>query len=131
MAIEIEIQGFAEPPKPEVVKGLIGQVFHVLVGGTVEPEGTPFGEFFRFARVLDVRQKNSLLTTLICERCQEATAHEIHVEWESEYISSDGDVLCENCVDGIVVQGAASIAFGGKQHPYEGYGISIVMRLVD
>jgi hypothetical protein len=133
VAIPIKIEGFAEPPKPEVVQGLVGQVVDVLVGGTIEPEGTLFGEFFRFARVLEVRQRKPSLDTPVCERCQETAAQDIHVEWESEYFSPDGDVLCENCLclGGIVVQGAAAITFGSEDHPDEEHSISSVTRLVE
>ncbi len=94
-----------------------GAMIDVIVSVTIPPGGCSFGECFKFARVLRIRQRDDWQDQE-CLRCGEKPArYEIEVEWEAEYESPDGDVLCEHCVDGIVTSGQELIPFG-----YESWG---------
>jgi hypothetical protein len=94
-----------------------GAIINVIVNVIIPPGGCSFGECFKFARVLSVRQRADWQDRE-CPRCGEKPArYEIQVEWESEYESPDGDVLCEYGVDGVVTSGHELIPFG-----YESWG---------
>ncbi len=94
-----------------------GALINVIVSVTIPPGGYSFGECFKFARVLSVRQRTDWQDQE-CRRCGEKPVrYEIEVEWEAEYESPEGDVLCEHGVDGIVTSGQELIPFG-----YESWG---------
>jgi hypothetical protein len=40
-----------------------------------------------------------------CPRCAENSLFRIHLAWEQDYVSSDGDVACEHCLVGRVTSG--------------------------
>ncbi len=108
----IEVEGFLGGTLDEVVPTLPGSVVQLVVGGTIRPEGTPWGEFFRFARVVSVTRLERD-PARSCPRCEtESPCFSLRLTWESGFQSDDGEVACENCVDGIVTKGSELIAFG-------------------
>jgi len=108
----VSIEGWTDPPPDDVVRNLTGLVLNVCVGGKVGPGPTPFGEFFRFARVIDVEEVSPNVEPRICVRCACAARYRLTVEWEAGYECPDGNELCEHCIDGIVTGGAEAIPFG-------------------
>ena len=110
MSDKISIAGWARPPTDSIIANLSGSVLHVLVGGFVLSTGTPWGEFFRFARVIETELVPSGLPTT-CIRCDSESRWRITVDWEAGFISPNGNVVCENCADGVVTNGAELIDF--------------------
>jgi hypothetical protein len=110
MTRKISVSGWTNVPSDSEMANLKGSVLNVMVGGPVGPSPTPWGELFRFARVIEVKPWPEQLTT--CARCNSPARWQIAVEWEAGYASLDGNVLCESCVSGIVTAGAQFIAFG-------------------
>lgn len=125
MAQAISIQGWGEPPSDEELQRLVGAVVNVCVGGTIGPEPTPIGNFFRFARVTAVAPVSWAELPYICSRCENEARFQLTVEWEAGYESSDGDVLCEECIDGVVTEGVDAIQFGVESPPPIAYQIAV------
>jgi hypothetical protein len=131
MSTSVQIQGWTSPPPAKVVEALTGRVLHVIVGGMLGPGPTPLSNFWRFARVLEVKRANVDSTPTGCPRCQDEARHLILVEWEAGYQCPEANVLCENCIDGVVTEGAQQIAFGSTQHPPRAYDVTISVNLND
>jgi hypothetical protein len=104
----IRIEGWADPPGPEVLRALTGQVVSAYVPARSEGGPIPFEEFFRFARVGAVAQ---LPHAAPCTRCEKDSRFRIGLCWESGYVAPDGDVACENCISGRVTAGVELIDF--------------------
>jgi hypothetical protein len=116
---DVFVDGFDDPlSERELLRRVRpGALINVIVSVTIPPGGCSFGECFKFARVLRVGQRADWQDQE-CPRCGEKPVrYEIEVEWEAEYESPDGDVLCEHGIDGIVTRGQEVIPFG-----YESWG---------
>jgi hypothetical protein len=109
----IEVTGWIEPPDDETIRALTGSVVSTPIAAEWGPEPMPFLELFRFARVIAVEAlPTGSDETPPCPRCESPARHRIVVEWEADYASPDGNVLCENCVQGVATTGADVIRFG-------------------
>jgi len=111
---DISVEMWLDPLPTEVIRNLTGRVLNVCVGGEVGPDPVPFGEFYRFARVIGVAPAPVDLGALSCARCGSAAGYRITVEWEAGYECPDGNDLCEHCIGGIVTSGADAIPFGNE-----------------
>ena len=90
-----------------------GAFVSVIVSPTMTRDSRDVG-FFKFARVVRVAQRVDWQKAE-CPRCGERPVrYAVEVEWETEYESPDGDVLCEYGVDGIVTSGQEFIPFGDE-----------------
>lgn len=106
------VKEWTNPPADAFLASLEGQIVHVVVSGTVGPEPTSLGEFFRFARVVKIEPRPASGSSTVCQRCSRAVVRwQIAVEWEAGYSSPDGDLLCEHCICGVVTRGAEHIDF--------------------
>ena len=112
MSQQISVEDWMGSPPEEVLRNLTGRVLNICVGGEVGPEATPFGEFFRFARVVYVQPIAAQDEVFACGRCASEARYRIAVEWEAGYESDDGNEVCEHCIDGILTEGAEAIPFG-------------------
>jgi len=112
---DISVEMWLDPPLTEVLRNLTGRVLNVCVGGEVGPDPVPFGEFFRFARVIGVVTAPVDPGPFSCARCGRTAGYRITVEWEVGYECPDGNDLCEHCISGIVTSGADAIPFGNEQ----------------
>lgn len=107
----VGVKEWTTTPPDDFLDALVGKVVHVVVSGTVGPQPTPFGNFFRFARVTKVEHKPASASTA-CARCSRGSPRwQIAVLWEAAYSSCSGDVLCEHCICGLVTSGAEQIDF--------------------
>jgi hypothetical protein len=104
----IRIEGWANPPEPEVLRALTGQVVAAYVPVRFEGSPIPFEEFFRLARVGAVAR---LPHPARCTRCEQDSRFRVDLCWERGYVSPDGDVACENCISGRVTGGVELIDF--------------------
>ena len=112
---DIKIEGLSENLTDDECRSLVGAVVHIPVGGTIPPEGVSWFDLFRFARVLSVTPR-SQCHSCHCPICKTKYARfKIEVEWEAGYQFPDGNILCENCVDGVVKRGHQHIAFGDSK----------------
>ena len=112
---EVFIDGFDGPlsEREFLVRVRPGAIINVIAGGVIPPGGCDVG-CFKFARVLRVSQV-AAWPNAVCPRCEERPVrYAIEVEWEAEYESPDGYVLCEYGVDGIVTSGQDLIPFGDE-----------------
>jgi hypothetical protein len=75
----------------------------------VGPGPIPFGEFYRFARVVEAHLPPG--SGRVCARCESRAHWRIVVAWEAGYASPNGNTLCERCIDGVVVSGAEDLIF--------------------
>ena len=64
----VGVKEWTTTPPDDFLDALVGKVVHVVVSGTVGPQPTPFGNFFRFARVTKVEHKPASASTA-CARC--------------------------------------------------------------
>ena len=108
MPHNISVEMWMDSPPTEVLRNLTGRVLNVCVGGKVGADPVPFGEFFRFARVIGVEPAPQFS----CARCESAAGYRITVGWEAGYECPEGNDLCEHCIDSIVTSGADAIPFG-------------------
>jgi hypothetical protein len=129
MSQAISIEGWTVPPPDDVLEDFVGSVFNVCVGGSIGPEPTPFGEFFRFARVINVAQSAPTDPDHRCARCDSPARYCFTVEWEAGYKCPKGNSLCEHCVDGVVTAGAESIPFGSEASSEDGYTVNVTYDL--
>jgi hypothetical protein len=129
MSQKISIEGWTVPPLDDALGNLVGSVFNVCVGGSIGPDPTPFGEFFRFARVIDVAQAPRTDPHYRCARCDSPARYCFTVEWEAEYECPEGNLLCEHCVDGVVTAGAEAIPFGSDASSEDGYTVNVTYDL--
>ena len=111
-AQRIVAHGAADPPSHETAMTYVGRIVSVIVGGTARPEGTPFGEFIRFARVVAVRARTA--ENAVCEHCEGEANSMLEVVWETGYTDS-GRTICEGCQWGVVTEGEESIEFPGEE----------------
>jgi hypothetical protein len=105
----ISVVDWTTVPSDGEIANLKGSILHIMVDAAVGPSPTPWGEFFRFARVISVDCRPEHLAT--CVRCERQARWQIGVQWEAGYQSPDGDLLCESCIDGLVTDGEQLIAF--------------------
>ena len=126
----VEVSGWPEPPDDETIGALVGSVLSAPIQVEFGGEPIPFFELFRFARVIVVDSVPQVGTDPgPCPRCEEPARNRIVVEWEAGYTSPDGNVLCENCVHGVVTAGADQIRFDPDGPPPAPYEISVTVRL--
>lgn len=92
------------PPDIAEARTLVGEVIHVFVGGAILSSGTPFHDFFRYARVRAFRERTS--TYRICPHCRESARIALEVEWETEFTDPQATEVCEHCTDGRVTEGS-------------------------
>ncbi|MFC1491868.1 hypothetical protein ACFLQ0_04700 [Nitrospinota bacterium] len=112
---DVQIEGIRGYLTDEEIRSLIGGIIHVPVGGEIPPGGISWIELFRFARVMSVTPRSRWLFRR-CRRCgTRPSRFKFAVEWEAGYQSPEGDVLCEHCIDGVVIKGHEHIAFGGTE----------------
>lgn len=111
MTERISVVGWTAVPSDSEITTLDGAVLNVMVGAAIGPTPTALGEYFRFARVR-VDAISEQPTT--CARCESRARWRIDVQWEAGYVSPDGDILCESCIDGLVTAGTHLIAFWRK-----------------
>jgi hypothetical protein len=114
MGESISVEGWLDPPPDRVLKNLQGAVLNVCVGGTIGPDPVPFGDFFRFALVTGIAWTSNPFTRSKCAHCKRKAKFQITVQWETGYDDPGGNVICENCVSGVVTSGATGISFGGQ-----------------
>lgn len=103
----IHVQWMETPGAAEVL-ALHGQIVAVGVAAPYQGRPIPVMELLRLARVHSV---TPLLRAEPCARCQAESAFRVRVEWESGYVSPDGDVVCEQCLIGPVTSGAELAGF--------------------
>lgn len=99
------------PIPPKLLLKLKGKVIDVMV---TEPlasgEFVPFGELMRNALVTEVTRlpKGELRR---CPRCEQNARLFLTVVWEEGYQSPSGNVVCNECVCGVVTKGSEFIHF--------------------
>ena len=124
------MSGWPEPPDDETIGALAGSVLSAPIQVEFGAEPIPFLELFRFARVIVVDSLPQVgADPGRCPRCEEPARNRIVVEWEAGYTSPDGNVLCENCVQGVVAAGADQIRFDPDGPPPVPYEVSVTVRL--
>jgi hypothetical protein len=106
----IKIEGWMTTPGIAEVRLFVGEIIHVCVGGETRATGTPWSEFFRFARVRSVRARTDIDRT--CPHCGEPAQIAFEVVWESEFRNAKATEVCEICNDGRVTEGGDSLRFG-------------------
>jgi hypothetical protein len=106
---DIKIQSWRTPLGIAEARTFIGEVIHVCVGGEICSTGTPFFDYFRFARVRSIRERTA--TDRICPHCGESAQIAFEVAWESEFTDAKTTEVCEHCADGRVTDGSDSLNF--------------------
>ena len=107
----ITIEGWAGSVPHDQVPGLVGATVAAFVGAVAEGgAAVPLGACLRFARVIEAIAKPDGAPS-VCRRCAFDARWTIAVVWEIGYLSPDGNVLCEHCVQGIVTAGCDGLAF--------------------
>ena len=119
----VSIEGWAVPPADDVLEKLLGSVLNVPVDGPIG--GGPIGEFFRFARVIIVTLAPTEGPHYTCGRCDSPARCCLTVEWEAGYENPGGNLLCEQCVDGVVIAGAEVIPFGSQPASQAEYSVTV------
>jgi hypothetical protein len=109
MTDKISVAGWSTLPNDSTIASLNGAVLNVIVSAIIGPGPAPWGELFRFARVINVDASHTT-----CIRCKCQARWKIAVEWETGYVSPDGDIVCESCVDGVVIAGEHHLKFGDR-----------------
>lgn len=110
----VKIEGWLDPPSFSDVRDWSGEILNVYVDAEVSPNGTPLGEFFRFARIEAVNERT--LENQICPRCGERACIAFEIAWESDIDDAQAaqTVVCEYCAFGRVTKGAELIDFGDE-----------------
>jgi hypothetical protein len=122
----IEVSAWMAPPDDEAIRALTGSVLSAPIQVEFGAEPVPLLELFRFARVIAVDSVPAARTDAPpCPRCEDPARHRIVVEWEAGYTSPDGNVLCENCVHGVVTASAEVIRFRADDPSPVAYEVSI------
>jgi|RhiMetdeSRZDD1v2_1073273.scaffolds.fasta_scaffold81509_5 hypothetical protein len=99
------------PISPRDLLKLKGKVIDVLITEPLASGGfVPFGELMKNALVTAVT-KLSKGQTRICPRCEQPARLFLTVVWEEGYQSPSGNVVCNECVCGLVTKGAELIQF--------------------
>jgi hypothetical protein len=106
---DIKIEGFIDPPSIATAHTLIGEIVHVFVGGEILSTGTPFFDFFRFARVCSIRERAA--ADRCCLHCGKSAQFAFEVVWESGFTDMLPPEVCEHCADGRVTDGGDLLSF--------------------
>jgi hypothetical protein len=93
---------------------LKGKVIDVMVTEPLASGGfVPFGELMKNALVTEVTKlpKGEIKR---CPRCEQNARLLLTVVWEEGYQSPSGNVVCNECVCGVVTKGSELIQFPGQ-----------------
>lgn len=104
----ITIEGSSEEPSYDELLTYVERIVPVWIGLPAGAGMTPFGELFRFARVVAVHPRTP--ETSICTHCEQEARSAVDVLWESDF-STPSKAVCECCISGVATSGAELIDF--------------------
>jgi hypothetical protein len=98
------------PIAPKLLLKLKGKVIEVMVTEPLASGFVPLGELMKYAQVTSV-EKFPKRQTRRCPRCEQNARLFLTVVWEEGYQSPSGNVVCNECICGLVTKGAELIQF--------------------